>query len=320
MEDYNWYEIFIDSLYERFPKKSQLAQEIMNLLCLEREAVYRRLRKDVMFTFQEISKMAAAWNVSLDEIMGINIGKVTFQMTPMNYLVPTKKELINLKRKVKLIEHLSDSFNSEFMEVSNRIPRPLSTSFMILYRFEIFRWAYQYHNDEALKQFDKIILPTEVSFEINRYNKYVKHVTETHLLLDEMVFEYLVNNILYFHSILLISDKDKEKIKEALYSLLDYLMLIASDGRYPETQKKVNLYISQINIDTNYSYFYTEQFKACRVHAFGKYDISTYELEMISLFKNLMHLKKRASIQISEVNEKSRIEYFMKQRKLVDSL
>jgi hypothetical protein len=41
---------------------------------------------------------------------------------------------------------------------------------------------------------------------------------------------------------------------------------------------------------------------------------------MVSNFKTWMQLKKRSAIQISEVDERSRIEFFTKQRKIVDSL
>jgi hypothetical protein len=320
MEDNTWYDLFLESLFEKFSKKSQLTKEVMSLLCLESEAVYRRLRKDVMFTFHEVAKMAAAWNISLDEAVGINTGKVTFQMKPINYFNPSKKELNSLINRVKNLEHLVNSADFEFMEVSNRIPRPLCTNFMILYRFEIFRWAYQYHNDDAFKQFSKVIIPDNVTHEIQKYNKYVKCITESHFLLDEMVFEYVVNNILYFHSILLVSDEEKEQLKVALSSLLDYMMLLAVNGCYPETKQKVKLYISQLNLDTNYSYYYTEKFKTCNVHAFGKYDICSFELKMVEKFRSWMQLKKKASIQISEVNEKKRIEYFVQQRQLIDRL
>jgi hypothetical protein len=102
--------------------------------------------------------------------------------------------------------------------------------------------------------------------------------------------------------------------------LLDYLLLVATTGCFPETKNKVQIYISMININTNYSYFYTEELKSCRIHAFNMHDICTFNSEMVERFKVWMQLKKRACIQISETDEKSRIEFFAKQRELVDSL
>jgi hypothetical protein len=50
------------------------------------------------------------------------------------------------------------------------------------------------------------------------------------------------------------------------------------------------------------------------------YDLISTNPTMIENFKSWMQKKKRTSIQISEVDERTRIEYFAKQRKLVDSM
>jgi len=320
MEENTWYDIFIELLQERYPKSSQLISELMNLLCIEREAAYRRVKKTVLFTVDEMAKIAAAWNISIDEIIGINSGVVPFQMFPFNYLNPTPKEFGNLQKRVRLLDHLKATPSSEYMEVCNKLPRPVSIGFHNLYRLEVFNWAYQYNNDESQKLFSKVVFSKKISEEFENYRKNIVHVKNTSFILDEMIFEYIVNNILYFHSILVITDEEKEIIKSELYAFLDYMMKIANNGCYPETQNKVDLYISQLCIDTNYSYYYTEKLKTCRIHAFGKFDITSLDAKMVANFREWMNLKKRAAIQISEVNEKRRIEYFSAQRKIVDSL
>ena len=320
MEENTWYDAFLEAIREKFPKKAQLTQEIMDLLCLEREAVYRRLRKDVVFPAQEVVKIASTWNISLDEILGLNTGNIVFGMQPLNYLDPSKKEFLNMQQRVKNLDHLHTSYESEYMEISNKIPRPLIIGFLNLYRFRIFNWASQYNNNKPYKEFAQITIPENILVEFKRYKKNIMQVKNTHYIFDHGMFDYMVHCIKYFHSILLITNEEKELLQKELYELLDYLMLIANKGYYPETHNKVTMYISQLTIDTNYSYFYTDKLKVCRVHAFGKFDISSYDLDMVSNFRTWMNLKKKSSIQISEVNEKKRIEYFNMQRELVDSL
>ena len=98
------------------------------------------------------------------------------------------------------------------------------------------------------------------------------------------------------------------------------MMEIANKGYYPDTQNKVNFYISNLHVDTNYNYVYTPEITLCFIHVFEKYEIYTLNAEMTANFKIWMQLKKRSSIQISEVDIRSRIEYFAKQRKLIDTL
>ena len=320
MQNNIWYDTFLEAIRERFPKKSQMTRELINLLCLEREAVYRRLRKTVPFLAHEVVKIADAWNISLDEITGIKTGEVLFQMQPFNYLDPSKQEFANMQKRVRSLDHLPASAASEYMEASNKIPRPLIINFHTLYRFRIFNWASQYNNDTRRREFSKIVIPEMVLPEFVRYKKNMTHVKNSHYIFDKGMFDYMVSSTQYFHSILLITDKEKALIKQELHKLLDYLLDIANNGCYPETQNKVTMYISQLNIDTNYSYMYSDKMKACRVHAFGKFDVTTFNSEMVAHFKNWMNLKRRSSIQISEVNEQKRIAYFAKQRELVDTL
>ena len=320
MNEISWYNIFLDNLYERYPKKSQLAEELISLLCIEREAVYRRLRKEVMFLAHEVVKIAAAWNISLDEIIGIHSGLISFQMQPLNYIAPSKKEMSNLQKRVSALEHVKSVSESEYMEVCNKLPRPIHICSLPLYRFEIFKWVYQYNFEEPYLPYSQIVIPDMIIHQFETYQGSIKNFSTSNFILDPMIFDFLVHNINYFHSILLITDEERIHLKSKLHEMLDYLNELANKGCYPDTLKKVNIYISLVNINTNYSYYYTDKLKSCRVHAFGKYDICSYDAEMVTTFRTWMNLKKRASIQISGVNEKYRIEYFANQRKIVDSL
>ena len=320
MDENRWYDVFLENLYERYPKKSQLTQELMRILFLEREAVYRRLRKDIIFTVHEIVKIAFSWNISLDEIIGINSGKLIFHLRPVHYINPSKQEIKILQRRVEVLEHILHAENSDYIEVCNRLPLTLSLGFLSLYRFKIFTWAHQYNDEEKFKLYSKVVIPENILKEFDRYHKILQHVSNTHFVLDEMIFEHFVNDVKYFHSILLVNNEEKERIKKELFALLVFLNKMANEGCYPETQKKVYLYISQLNIDTNYSIFFTDQLKTGRVHVFGKFDLASYDSTLVSNFKTWMNFTKRSSMQISEVNEKGRIEFFSKQRKIIENL
>ena len=320
MNEMIWYDVFLEKLYEKFPKKTRLIEELMKLLCLEREAVYRRLRKHVTFLAHEVITLSVAWNIPLDELLGTHPGMISFQMQPLNYLDPSAKEMNNLRKRVKKLEHFKNSGNSEYMEVCYKLPRPLALEFTNLYRLKIFNWAFLYNIDEKPPKYADIIVPEKICREFEKYNKLVKNITNSSFILDQQVIEYVVNSVRYYHSVLLITDEEKELIKKDLYLFLDYLAKIANNGCYPETLKKVNLYVSQLHLNTNYSYYYTDKLKSCRVHAFGKFDICSYDKDMVEKFRKWMNQKKKASIQISEVNERSRIEYFVNQRKIVDEL
>jgi len=315
-----WYDYFLKALLAKYPKKAQLAQELMNLLCIEQEAVYRRLRKDVIFHVFEIAKIASVWDISLDEIINIKSGVVSFQMQLVNYLDPSDPNVNLLQKFLQNLSRTIDSPEAELMDVCNKLPRPLLAAYNYLNQFYLFRWIYQYGNRKDTVSFSQIIISENKRQLTADYLRIIQQVPNTNFILDCKIFENLVWDILYFHSILLITDEEKELIKKDLFAVLDYLLEVANKGYYPETKSKVNLYISQLSVDTNYSYIHADEVSMCLIHAFDKYEIYTCNSEMFANFLAWMKLKKRTSIQISEVDEKSRIDFFTKQRQAVEML
>jgi hypothetical protein len=315
-----WYDIFMDTLHKKFQKKSQLTKELIVLLNLEREAVYRRIRKEVSFSTQEIVKIVTAWGVSLDEIAHINSEQFSFQMRPMNYLKPSKKEQDFLKFVIQGIYNLQNFPDSELMEICNKFPRCILAGFELLNKFHLFKWKYQYGDEKTLIPFAQIIISEEEKNLIAAYYDAIKFVSTTNIVWDKRIFEYLINDINYFYSIYLITEEEKEMLKKELYALLDYWIKVANKGCYPETQKKVNLFISHLNIETNYTYIFSPESSISFIAIFEKFEIFSLNSELTNSFIAWMQWKKRTSTQISEVDEKSRIEFFTTQRQLVDNL
>ena len=156
MTDNKWYDVFMEILSKKYPKKNLLAEALMDLLCIEREAVYRRLRQDVMFTANEIVKIASAWNISIDEIIGVNSGQISFQMRQMNYLDPSDEELDFLRQIIQSIIYLKDFPSTEFMDICNKLPRQLLAGFHYLNQFYLFKSLYQYGNDKEIVPYANI--------------------------------------------------------------------------------------------------------------------------------------------------------------------
>jgi len=316
----NWYDIFLDAICKKYPKKNQLTQELMDVLFIEREAVYRRLRKEVAFSFQEIVKIASEWKISIDEIIGVSAGQIPFLMRQINYLDPSKDEINFLQQIIQSYKDYTDDDESELMTICNKLPRQLLAGYERLNKFYMFKRVYQYGHEKDSVQFSQAVISKESSRLTADYYQAIKNFKNTNFIFDRMLFDFLVCDIQYFYSIRIINDEEKALIKKDLSALLDYLQEVANYGYYPETGKKVNIYISQLNIDTNYSYVYAPRRNVCFIHVFEKYEIFTYNKEMVENFMIWMQLKKRSSNQISEVDERNRIEYFTRQRRLLSNL
>ena len=314
------YDGFIEALHTKYPNKMQLVKELMKLLGIEREAIYRRLRKEVYFSFHEISRISSTWGISLDNLISVHSGKIPFKMHAVNYLTPTEQELKFLQDIIHSINFLKDFTDTEFLDICNKLPRKLVAGFGYLNRFYLFKWRYQYGGDEVNTPFSRVVISDEMLRLTANYYQAIKHVPQTIFLFDRLIFQNLVNEIQYFHSINLISGNEKELIKTDLFALLEYLSKVATTGVYPETRKKVSLYVSQLNVDTNYSYTCTNLANICFIHVFDKFEIHTCYPEMVENFVAWMQLRKRTSFQLSGVDEKNKVEFFQTQRQIVENL
>ena len=318
----NWYDSFLNALYEKFPQKAELVKALMDLLVLEREAVYRRLSKKIVFPTFEIIKIASAWHISLDNIMESNVGNVLFQMHLMDYVNPTKADFDVLRKRILFIDLLRDT-TSEYIEVSNILSRTFIAGFPTLYKFSIFKWAYEYYDfgDNLNTNMGDIAFSEELLDLVRIYYKGMRLVTDTTYILDSMVFNHLVDDIQYFYSIFLISDDDKKCCKEELHSLLYYLQNVADMGCFPETKKRVQLFISTLHISTSYSYCrYGNNAEVCRMHPFNMYDSVSTNPVVGRDFRAWTQKKKRTAVLISETDAKFRAEFFRQQHALVDTL
>jgi len=320
MKNDGWYDSFLDALSIKYPKKTQLIQELMDLLCIGQEAAYRRLRKDVIFHAYEIAKIASEWNVSLDKIIDVAPGKISFQMQLVDYFDLSNQDEYLFQSIIEDILYTSDFPETEYMDTCNKLPRSLFAGYNYLNQFYLFRGFSNTITGEKSVPFSEVLIPEKSRRLTENFYQAVKQIPNTNFILDYRLFDNLISDVRFFYSVRLITDEEKKFIKNDLYALLDYLSEVASYGYYPETKNKVSFYISQLSVDTNYSYIITDKANVCFVRAFDRYEIHTHNEEMIERFKTMMKFRKRTSIQISEVDAKRRIDYFEKQRQVVESL
>jgi len=315
-----WYDRFLLILHKKYGKKSQLVEELMDLLYIEREAVYRRLRNEVVFSALEVGKIAEKWDISLDDIMEINPKEVLFKSKLFDYTDTSLDNLRSVMTTSEMLRCVKQHSDSEYVAVSNKLPHMLTAGFMNLYKFCLLKQAYQYANENINIFWDNLLKEDTAKSSLEFYDT-LKNISNTHFVWDSMIFDYIVRDVQYFHSIYLLNNEQKGLIKKDLYGMLNYMLEVSSRGYWPETGNEVTIYISHISIDTNYHYFsHFGEVKLCCVDTFGKNEIYTRNNIMAENFKDWLHTMKKLSVRISQIDEKSRIKFFTKQQQIIDSL
>ena len=314
------YQALLIEIRKTFPKKSLMVNTLADILRIDKGAVYRRLRQEVPFTFNEIISIAEHLNISLDNLINIEKNQsIPFQLYLPDYVSPKDPDFCILEVFIKYLQSINQLENSETASVTNVLPHDLSYEFHYLSLFDLFKWNFHYNNDKA-KSFHQISASPKMNRFLTEYSMEMKKFNKTCYIFDNKIFRILVNDIHYFNSIRLMKKEDTLKIKEELFSMLDYLEKMAITGQFKETGNSVSLYISDIDITTSYTYLEAKNTYFSMVKTFILAAISSLNEKTFEVIKKWTHALIKISTLITLTNEKQRVMYFEKQRKIINEL
>ena len=314
------YQLLLSEIQKSFPKKAMMVSTLADILRIERGAVYRRLRQEVPFTFNEIAAIARNLKISLDNMIGLDHGKsIPFELRLPEFVSPQETDYYILNAYVSFLRTLTQSENTEMGSVSNVLPIDLSSGFYYLSLFDFFKWNFHYNN-EKMKPFHQISIPQGMEKFLKEYAMEIRKFNKVSYVFDNKMFQLFVDDINYFNSIRLIEKDDILKIKEDLLSALDYLEKMAITGQFKETGNSVNLYISDIDITTSYTYMETEDIHFSLVKMFILSSVTSLDKKTFDKMKKWIHSLIKISTLITLTNEKQRVMYFEQQRKIINEL
>ena len=177
-----------------------------------------------------------------------------------------------------------------------------------------------YQNENiGCKHFDELEIPAKLQDIQKDFVNAAEQIHSTSFIWDSNIFSHIVNDLEYFSSIQLISDKARQEIKEELLLLLDELENLARKGKF-ESDNEVNIYISNINFEATYSYVESSNVHLSMIRVYAINSITTQDIEMCKSLKEWIQSLKKFSTLISVSGEMQRIQFFQKQREIIDTL
>lgn len=315
-----FYQEFISLLRKKIPHKATLANTMADLLIIDKDAVYRRLRGNVNFSFAEMAIIAKKLGISLDKIAGIeNVQSRPARLNIYNQLNPTSVDYEMFSSHVDLLKSIKDEPDTQIMEASNFFPHYLFQDYEYLTRFYIFKWNHSIMLGDVLP-YHEVIIPERLRVLQKQTCEYARHISSTLYVLDNMVLLRLVTNIKYFVKINLIKEEDVALIKNDLMTLMDNLEKIATKGKHEDTGKKVSIFIADVASDTSYSCLQTKNIKLTLIRAFILNATVTFDAEVFNYACTWIQAMQRMSTLISVSGEKVRAMYFDEQREIIDTL
>jgi hypothetical protein len=314
------YEALLAQIRNRIPQNAKLVNTLVDILFIEKEAVYRRLRGEVPFTFHEIVTITKYMGISLDAIIGIESqASRLLQLKLPNYLNPKKNDLTMMESFISMLERMTAYEDTEMAVLSNIIPQDIFPGFDVLTKYVVFKWQYHYNGNQPLP-FREVVLPESVVDAFKAQYICSKRIKKSSYVFDNQLCRYVVDDVNYFRSIRMISEEEVEIIKEDIFRLLDYLEHIATFGTFEETGNKVSIYVTDVDITNSYSYIRGGNANLCMIKTFFLTSATSTDEVIYEKTRNWITATLKLSTLITVANERQRVLYFEKQREIVRSL
>ncbi len=306
---------------EKISKRGELSNWLTEVLQLEKEAVYRRLRGEVPFTFYEATVIARKLNVSIDHLIEVSSSDQPyfFQLKTPDFLNPSDVDLSSFEELTDAMEFADRDLASEFGFVSSSLPLRFAMKYDHIHRFHLMKWANQFTPYPSIAPYSEIGIHDKYRVVGEKYLESLQNITYTYLIWDKNMLSYLVNDIKYFASIRLIKESEVQLLKKELLQLITDLEKYADKGTY-ENGNKMDFYISNLNFETTYSYVDTPNYSAVFIRAFSINEIISFDKTLFQNVKMWMRSLKRSSTLISESDQFERFTFFEKQREFVETL
>jgi len=311
----------LQALNKKIPEQTELVETLMEILFMGKGAIYRRLREEVPFTFFEVVNIAEKLDISLNSFIYPDSVQVNrFELTIVEYPNMNEIDYKQWEDYLSLISSVKNDPHSELAESSNVLPITIYAKFDSLAKYYLFKYQYLLNESEDRVSFSDMIVPDRLHRIYQSYFSESKNFARTIYIWDYLIFQYLVTDLRFFSDIKLISTDDIQEIKRDLLALLDYIEEIASNGCFEETGNPVSFYISDVNLDADYSYVQINNFYMTHVRTFVLNSVASTDLSSFRKTKNWIHSLKKSSILISQSGTTFRTDFFEKQRRIISEM
>ena len=319
-ERHNYYQGFINALQQKIPQSSALTNTITDILAIDKDAVYRRLRGEVNFSFIEMASIAMQLGISLDSIVGIvTLEHKPMQTTMSRHVNPSEADYRMFNNYVSTLGSIKDEPKTCYMESGNMLSHTIYFDYEHFTRFIIAYWN-KCSSMGSVLPFHKIIIPKQMQVMQKNCCEYIRHVKSVVYVMDHDVIQHLVDNINFFIRVRFINDKEASLIKNDLTDIIDYIEKLAIKGRYGDTGNEVSFYISDMFIDSNYSILKSKNLRLSQFKTFLLNANYSLHEEVCTEVNSWISALQSASTLISVSGEKTRIAFFNTQRKILASL
>ncbi len=308
------------AMKRKLPEGVNLANYLMDILSLGKEAVYRRLRGEVPFTLSESFLVAQKLGLSLDQLTGATLRQDThYDLNLFSYDNPEDTYYATTEYYLNLFQNLLGEGAVTLCDTANRIPTGIFMQYRNISRFNFLKRKCFNSGPGDFPTFETIDFPERLYRKQEELVEVLQNFPRSVSLWDEMIFESFVKEVKYFRKIDAITPESVGMIKEELLDIVERWSDFSARGENA-AGNRVELFISNLNFQNCYSYIESEK---SRVSLMKVYDLNTILSKDEKIFesvKNWIQALKKFSTLISQSGQMQHHLYFRRQRELIQTL
>lgn len=312
--------IITTKILNSIPPRIKSIEYLMETLDISRESVYRRIRGDIAFTFEEVVKLSIELGFSIDELVMKNMpSRVFFNTYTALSQDPSEMFVTIYQRYFNDAFNINNAKDVESIIVVNQIPFEFIVFFSHLFKFSYYRWMHQ-NQESSLKYFySDVKMPDGLLALQHKATESLKKVRNNTLIIDSDIFLNLIKEIQYYYKRKLINENDFFALRDDLLSLVDKMENIAQTGFYG-MEAKYNFYLSSLNIDSSSRFIkFDEQMKSM-FFVNSMEPITVMNLNLCMMHKKWLDSMRKYATLITQSNEILQVKYFNKQRTCIEEI
>ncbi|MDR0766365.1 MAG: hypothetical protein LBF09_05460 [Odoribacteraceae bacterium] len=313
-------EELIAAVAQCLPQGTSMVNLISDVLSMGKESVYRRLRGEVVFTFDEVAKLSRGLNISLDNIIGLkNIRRAVFDLSLIKMENLFEKYYEVLDGYIEVFRALKRDPESKIKLAFNTFPYVFVTPYPTIAKFQLFRWINQIRVHKSLMPFSTLEMPDKVLTTQRVFVQEMHSAGCSHYLMDERMFDSFVQQVKYFAKLKLINKEEIKQLQQELFTLLSDLENLAVQGAF-ENGNEVQIYISDFGFKLSSAYFECKEFLMCDLRLYSMNRVRSYNVKFCQTQDKWIESLKRYATLITQSGEIQRANYMEKQRECIMSI
>ena len=238
-------------ILESIPENIKPIEFLTEILNIGKESAYRRMRSEIPFTFEEITKLALELDFSIDEIIGKNKEERIFLDLQSNSSASHEENfLAAIQEYYRFCELVSNAQTKEVIVVLNRISFASIIGYDALFKLYYYNWKHQTYNISLNDHFSDTLIPPEINAIRQRFKQLKPNLYNVHYIIDRDIFQNIVRAIQYYYNRKLITDEEILLLKDELGQVLRNIENIMQTG-CNDSGASMNYYLSLLDIESN---------------------------------------------------------------------